>query len=123
MVPRNITIILLLFTLTFSSTSGFFKDYYCGIGFFSKVASFLSTVVCDRDTLNLCCEAHDICYDSENGTRAECDTAFCECSKEAEKDKFCQWWIGVSHCRMVKILGEKPYARSHRLFLILDEPI
>uniref|UniRef100_A0A914Y7N9 Phospholipase A(2) n=1 Tax=Panagrolaimus superbus TaxID=310955 RepID=A0A914Y7N9_9BILA len=123
MIPKTTIIFLIIFFQIFPSTSGFLKDYYCGTGLFSKVASFLSTAVCDRDTLNLCCEAHDMCYGSGNGTRAECDAVFCECSGEAEKNKFCQWWIGVSHCRMVKALGERPYARSHRLLLIPDEPI
>uniref|UniRef100_A0A7E4VVE3 Phospholipase A(2) n=1 Tax=Panagrellus redivivus TaxID=6233 RepID=A0A7E4VVE3_PANRE len=111
--------LLLLVNFNFA----FYNDYYCGTGIVSNVLSLLATTVCQRSTLNNCCQVHDNCYDTYNSTRELCDAEFCACAQMAEKGAVCRWWIGVSHCKVVELFGSRPYRLSQKnaqLLLYVD---
>uniref|UniRef100_A0A914NZ31 Phospholipase A(2) n=1 Tax=Meloidogyne incognita TaxID=6306 RepID=A0A914NZ31_MELIC len=62
----------------------------CGGGPFSYYAASLISLTCDRQSIHLCCEKHDICYDQLQLNQTFCDDIFCSCLNSINSSIYCE---------------------------------
>ncbi|CAD5211237.1 unnamed protein product [Bursaphelenchus xylophilus] len=63
-----------------------------------------------KESVNLCCKAHDNCYNSQGGKKT-CDENFCSCLEQAANSEICKD-TGSAMCLAVKLFGENAYKKA-----------
>nr|CAD2175160.1 unnamed protein product [Meloidogyne enterolobii] len=80
-------------------------EFSCGGGPFSYYAASLISLTCDRQSIHLCCEKHDICYDQLQLNQTFCDDIFCSCLNSINSSIYCENVAQPGLCLATRTFG------------------
>ncbi|KAL7077636.1 hypothetical protein ACQ4LE_002806 [Meloidogyne hapla] len=80
-------------------------EFSCGGGPFSYYAASLISLTCDRQSIHLCCEKHDICYDQLQLNQTFCDDIFCSCLNSINSSVYCENIAQPGLCLATRTFG------------------
>ncbi|KAF7634547.1 hypothetical protein Mgra_00005995 [Meloidogyne graminicola] len=81
------------------------REFSCGGGPFSYYAASLISLPCDRQSIHLCCEKHDICYEQLQLNQTICDDIFCSCLNSIKTSIYCENVAHPGLCLATRTFG------------------
>ncbi|CCD62006.1 uncharacterized protein CELE_B0478.3 [Caenorhabditis elegans] len=86
------------------------SNFSCGANRFTEfIPQLFNSTECKnlRDPMNVCCETHDNCYNTQIG-KDFCDNEFCLCLSTATEKNLCAV-DAAGFCAAVRLFGETAY--------------
>ncbi|KAF1757342.1 hypothetical protein GCK72_013797 [Caenorhabditis remanei] len=85
-------------------------NFSCGANRFTDfIPQLFNSTQCKnlKDAMNVCCETHDSCYNTQVG-KDFCDNTFCECLSKATENNLCSV-DAAGFCAAVRLFGQTAY--------------